>query len=396
MRSRQIPDPRKSRGRWHPLVAILLIAACAVTCDADGFTAIWQWADDAPPWVLARLRVRPDPLTGLLRPPSDRTLRRTLTRVDSHALQQAAGAFIASRLTAVGLGSTCPPTGEREARRAHRRSTSTGATAPRTQPYRCLAADGKVLRGARRPDGTRVTVLGAAEHASGNVVTQHEIDAKSNETPKLRDMLAGMDLTGCLLTGDAAHTCKATAAEIVAAGGDYLLTLKDNQVDLLNTVKPPLAGTDEQWADRSHISHGRGHGRTEQRSVRVADAAGVEFPHAGLVFRTVRHTGGLDGQRTGKQVVYGITSLTASRATPADVAAVQRGHWGIENRTHHVRDTTFDEDHSQVRTGNAPMNMANLRNLAIDSFRANGHVNIAHARRHHAHDYNRVLDLYGL
>jgi hypothetical protein len=68
-----IPDPRQSRGRWHPLVAILLIAACAVTCDADGFTAIWQWADDAPPWVLARLRVRPDPLTGLLRPPSDRT-----------------------------------------------------------------------------------------------------------------------------------------------------------------------------------------------------------------------------------------------------------------------------------------------------------------------------------
>jgi hypothetical protein len=42
------------------------------------------------------------------------------------------------------------------------------------------------------------------------------------------------------------------------------------------------------------------------------------------------------------------------------------------------------------------MNMANLRNLAIDTFRANGHVNIAHARRHHAHDYNRVLDLYGL
>jgi hypothetical protein len=72
------------------------------------------------------------------------------------------------------------------------------------------------------------------------------------------------------------------------------------------------------------------------------------------------------------------------------------GRYSIENRTHHVRDTTFDEDHSQVRTGNAPMNMANLRNLAIDTFRANGHVNIAHARRHHAHDYNRVLDLYGL
>jgi hypothetical protein len=58
------PDPRSPRGRWHPLAAILLIAACAVTCDADGFTAIWQWADDAPQPVLARLGVRVDPLTG--------------------------------------------------------------------------------------------------------------------------------------------------------------------------------------------------------------------------------------------------------------------------------------------------------------------------------------------
>jgi hypothetical protein len=100
--------------------------------------------------------------------------------------------------------------------------------------------------------------------------------------------------------------------------------------------------------------------------------------------------------RGGRSTSPNPPSLTASRATPADVAAVQRGHWGIENRTHHVRDTTFDEDHSQVRTGNAPMNMATLRNVAIDRFRSNGHVNIAHARRHPAHDYNRVLDLDGL
>ena len=60
----QIPDPRSKRGGWHPLTAILLIAACAVTCD-DGIAAIWQWADDAPSGVLARLHVRCDPLTGV-------------------------------------------------------------------------------------------------------------------------------------------------------------------------------------------------------------------------------------------------------------------------------------------------------------------------------------------
>ena len=69
-----VPDPRAPRGRWHPLVAILLIAACAVTGDADGFTAIWQWADDAPPPVLARLRVRVDPWSGAYRAPSERTI----------------------------------------------------------------------------------------------------------------------------------------------------------------------------------------------------------------------------------------------------------------------------------------------------------------------------------
>lgn len=52
-----VPDPRSARGRRHPLTAILLIATCAVTCDANGFTAMWQWAADAPQEVLARLGV---------------------------------------------------------------------------------------------------------------------------------------------------------------------------------------------------------------------------------------------------------------------------------------------------------------------------------------------------
>lgn len=78
------------------------------------------------------------------------------------------------------------------------------------------------------------------------------------------------------------------------------------------------------------------------------------------MLRTVRYSGGLDGQRTSKQVVYGITSLTAQDADTAEVAAHQRGHWGIENRTHYVRDVTFGEDHSQLRTGHAPHNLATL------------------------------------
>jgi predicted transposase YbfD/YdcC len=385
-----VPDPRSAKGRWHPLAAILLIAACAVTCDADGFTAVWQWAHDAPQEVLLRLGVRADPLTGLARPPSERTIRRTIARVDAQAVEDAAGGFVTSRLRVAGLGSNARTPAEP-------RSQDPPTDAPASQrPRRRVAFDGKVVRGARRPGGRRVTLLAGADHDTATVIGQRQIEDKSNEIPELRTMVAGLDLTGCLATADAAHCQKATAEQVVAAGGHYLLTLKANQAGLLNTVAGLLAGADAEWAGRSHHSTGRGHGRTEQRTVRLAAATDLDFPHAAQVFRTVRYRGGLDGQRTSKQVVYGITSLPPDAAGPADIAADQRGHWSIENRTHHVRDTTFDEDRSQIRTGNAPRAMAALRNLAIGTFRAHGHTNIAHARRHHTHDYNRVLDLYGL
>ena len=387
-----VPDPRSARGRWHPLAAILLIAACAVTCDADGFTAVWQWAHDTPQEVLTRLRVRADPLTGLARPPSERTIRRTVARVDARAVEDAAGRFIASRLRVAGLGSTARTPAEP---RSEDPPTLTVPPVPQ-RPRRRVAFDGKVVRGARRPDGTRVTLLAGADHDTGTVIGQRQIDDKSNEIPELRTMVAGLDLTGALATADAAHCQKATAAHIVAAGGHYLLTLKANQAGLLNTVAELLAGADAQWATGSHHSTDRGHGRTEQRTVRLTAATGIDFPHAAQVFRTVRYRGGLDGQRTSKQIVYGITSLPPDAAGPADIAADQRGRRTIENRTHHVRDTTFDEDRSQIRTGNAPRTMAAFRNLAIGAFRAKGHTNIAHARRHHTHDYKRVLDLYGL
>lgn len=391
-----VPDPRSSRGRWHPLVAILLIAACAVTCDANGFTAIWQWADDAPQWVLARLRVRVDPLTGVYEPPSERTIRRTIARVDARSVEQAAGGFVADQLVEVGLGSHRPPVREREARRAERAAQRDGTRPPGRPRHRAVAFDGKVLRGARRRSGTRVNLLAAADHATGTVLGQREIDAKTNEIPELRTLVGEVNLAGCVLTADAIHCQTETAKAIIAAGGHYLLTLKANQITLLEAVIPLLSGTQARWSHQSHTSIERGHGRTEQRTVRLAPADEIDFPHAAQVFRTVRYRGGLDGQRTGKQIVFGITSLPADQAGPADIAYHQRRHWGIENRLHHVRDTTFDEDRCQVRTGNAPRVMASLRNLSIDTFRANGYVNIAHARRHHAHRYDRVLDLYGL
>jgi hypothetical protein len=220
-----VPDPRSPRGRWHPLVAILLIAACAVTCDADGPTAIWQWVDDADEQVLARLRVRRDPWSGRRSPPSERTIRRVLGLLDPQAVQDAAGTQVAGRLSAAGLGRP-PPVREREQRRAERRE---GSRPPGRPKHRGVGFDGKILRGARCSDGKRVGLLAAAEHDSGAVIAQRAIDTKSNETPELRTLVAGMDLTGTLATADAAHCQRATAEAIVAAQGHYLLILKANQ-----------------------------------------------------------------------------------------------------------------------------------------------------------------------
>ncbi|MEU0266636.1 transposase [Nocardioides sp. NPDC006303] len=90
-------------------------------------------------------------------------------------------------------------------------------------------------------------------------------------------------------------------------------------------------------------------------------------------------------------MVYLITS--DRRVDPATLAAWDRGHWEIENKLHWVRDVTYGEDNSLVRTGNSPRVMATLRSLAISLIRLDGHDNIAAANRHHAQDPQRTLTL---
>ncbi|MEU3192030.1 ISAs1 family transposase [Streptomyces sp. NPDC006992] len=123
----------------------------------------------------------------------------------------------------------------------------------------------------------------------------------------------------------------------------------------------------------------RGHGRLETRVVQALTVTdlGVSFPHAAQAAKIVRHrTSTRTGKRT-RETVYVITDLTSRQASPETIARLVRSHWVIENRLHFVRDVTFDEDRSQVRTGPGPENMATLRNLAINKLRAHGHANIA-------------------
>ncbi|WP_405734743.1 hypothetical protein OG607_40930 [Streptomyces sp. NBC_01537] len=119
------------------------------------------------------------------------------------------------------------------------------------------------------------------------------------------------------------------------------------------------------------------------------------FPGAGQALQIKRRRTDRKTGKTTVKTVYAVTSLTAEQATPAQPAKLVRDHWKVE-ALHHVRDTTFAEDASQLRTGNAPRAMATWRNLAIGALKLSGTTNIAASLRHNARDPRRPLALLGL
>jgi len=140
----------------------------------------------------------------------------------------------------------------------------------------------------------------------------------------------------------------------------------------------------------AHTKRERGHGRTERRTLKVTSvAAGLAFPHAAQAIQITRRRK-LRGKWS-REICYAITSLTLTQATYTQLAAIIRGHWGIEDRLHWVRDLDFDEDRSQIRTASGPRIMASLRNLVITILRLTGATSIAAALRYHARRPARPL-----
>jgi hypothetical protein len=141
----------------------------------------------------------------------------------------------------------------------------------------------------------------------------------------------------------------------------------------------------------------RGHGRREIRTVEVLTlTAGIDFPHAAQAIRIQRRRRRLGWpKRWTTETVYGITNLPVHYGRAAQLASWARGHWSVENKVHWVRDVTYDEDRSQIRTGTGAQVMAALRNTPIGLLRLAGFTNIAAANRHHARNA-RTLNLLGL
>lgn len=235
-----------------------------------------------------------------------------------------------------------------------------------------LRCDGKAVHGARRPDGTSMFILSAA--TAGVVVADREIPAKTNEIPEIGPMLQDLNLRlpleGWVITADALHTQRELADLIVTSlPGHYVFTVKKNQPGLHAALRAQC------WAGARHlVTEDKGHGRAERRSHLVMDAPEeitALFPHVRQVAkvirtRTVRRWKG-DGKKwrlvtaTSTETVYLVTSLSAAEATPAQIAAYIRAHWGIEV-IHWTRDATLREDDSKVRATRA-RNLVTLRNL---------------------------------
>ncbi|HEX7162785.1 MAG TPA: ISAs1 family transposase, partial [Trebonia sp.] len=332
----QVPDPRDKRGRRHALAGLLAVGIAAVIAGSRSFAAIGQRAGDAGPGVLAAL--------GAERGPAEEsTYRRAFALVNADLLDRVLGAWL------------------------HTRAVRAGGRL-------VIAIDGKTVRGAKGKSGKAPHLVAALAHGIGAVPGQVAVDEKSNEIPAVRDLLkAFADLAGAVITIDALHTQSDTAQVILGRGAGYVMTVKGNMPTLYRKLKKL------PWSAIPSVSAvSTGHGRRARRTVKAVLApAWIEFAGAAQVAQ-LRRTVTKKGKKT-VEVVYLITS--ERDADPAVLAAWVQGHWEIENRLHWVRDVTYLEDKSLVRTGNAPRVMATLRSLAISLLRLDGHGNIAAASR---------------
>jgi len=396
VRLSQVRDLRQRKGLRHRLVLILALTACAtLVVGSDSVTAIWQWAARAPQDKLSRLGARWNPFTRRFVVPSERTFRRVLGKLDADALDAAVGGWVADVTRGVAPAPVVPDAPgppEREQRRAVQRAGE------HPVPQGVLpgaAVDGKALRGARTEAGP-VFLVAAIDHASGAVLGQRQVPSKRGEGVAARDLLRSLDAPGMVWTLDALHTTKATARLITKdLRGHYVLIIKGNQPIARATAAALLSGPDSEWAEATSSEDDRGHGRVERRTIRVAPADDTLFPGAAQAFRLRRDTGGLDGVMEHKEIVYGITSLPDVLAGPTHLNYYERRHWVVEDRLHWVRDCTWHEDGSQLRTGTAPRALATFRNLAISAFRLAGRANIAHARRD-LHDRDDAFKTFGV
>jgi predicted transposase YbfD/YdcC len=334
----QVPDPRRTRGRRYTLVFMLAVAVACVLAGAKNFREIGDQAGDLPQEVLARLGGKPHPLLRTIIAPSEKRIRTLLQEIDAARLDELTEGWLRELADAGRLQNL----------------------------LRAIAIDGKWLRGIG--DGQQVKLFAAMLHEHKVIIAQHAIPEDTNEITQVRELLDPVDLAGAVVTGDAAHAQRQTAAYIAGPaedGGresDYFLFVKGNQPGLQRAVYDAIQAGGPREPDHVEIDYS--HGRIIKRSLWVTDAVGMDFPHVTRAVRIRRDGYAAAGAPLSKEIVHAVTSLGEDRADATDLAKIARGQWGIES-VHWVRDTAYREDSGTGYRGSGPQVMATCRNIAI-------------------------------
>jgi predicted transposase YbfD/YdcC len=321
-RLEELPDPRSPQGRIYPLACLIAVAVCAFTAAGnDRFTAVGQWIKRAGQEDLARLRAPWDPMTGRYRAPDEKTIRVVLDRLDPRALTRALlGPRPRGRRRPGG-----PPSAS--VRGYHARHVTGQAKALARDRLRAVAVDGKTSRGARRADGSRVHLLGVAEHG-GRLLDHLEVGVKHNETSHFTALLESLDLAGAVVTFDALHTVRANLNWLATEKkAHYIAVVKQNQPLLHARVR----ALPWRQVPAGSTTREAGHGRIETRTVKAAHVSRLDFPRARQAIKITRWRKDTATGKVSRETAYAVTSLTSADATPQDLARLVREHWQIEN-----------------------------------------------------------------
>lgn len=335
----QLHDRRDRRGRKYAWEYLLGCLAAAFAAGAKGPLSIHEWCAGHFPTLVERFGAQARAV------PSESTFQRLLQSLDVQHLE----GLVEQHNLELAAAAAPPPV--------------------------ALAVDGKVIRQASA-HGTMHWLLGLSSQRHGWLLRQVRVPRGTNEQGALPELLAGLDLHGCLLTFDAGLCSRPTAAVVRAAGGDYLMQVKGDCSELYgNLVKwfdTPDWREHGEWAEITKRESG--HGRYEVRRLEVSGALAewlTDWPGAQLVLkRTCQRTCLKTGQQSAPEDSYAICSVSADAASAGGLLSWWRGHWSIENQVHYVRDVTLGEDRRAVWRGPGPQVLAALSNALLARIRA--------------------------
>ena len=343
-----VSDFRKEKGKEYALSFILAVCLVATLAGAKNYREIATVAAHIPQGMLRLMGAEWNYFTRRYEYPRKTTIWLTMTSADAAELDAITGGWLLSQA------------------RKHREDDGTFTWE--------IAIDGKVMRGAWTDENERVTLFSAMLHREAVTIAQVRVPDGTNETTQagaLVNKCAIQEGETVLATLDAAHSGRETA-ELIGGkkGWDYLMTLKADKPALYRKAAEkiaPLLGKPPH-----DIMTEIRRGRTKVWSCWISGAEGIDYPHLEQVACILREVFNANDEKISKEVAIQITSAKPGKMTAADANRYTRNHWGIENKSHYIRDTVYREDDNQAYSGEGPQGLAALHNLAIGLFRLKG------------------------